>query len=696
MNSATKPETRAGKGSRARRAWLLIPSLFIFIANCSFEKPSAPSWDVEVSIPLLNKNYTMKELIEDQDVVFADSTGLLNFEETVELENHYVGDALSVEDIEDSFSKEMGAISIDSPDPKENYGELGEIIDDQGIPDGSTIPVPEFDFVTDEKVMEPFEEFTYVLVEEGVIEVVVSNNLPIILGPPLTLQILNSTNGSVVADSTSSKQVLPGQQETFTLDLAGKTVPNTLSVVMSGHCPGSDGNDVNVDYSSRFEITATINEMTVTEAEASIPAQRVPDEGFEEDFAEITDSLVVHEATIESGNITLQLGSALPVEAWLTYQLPDFVSGTGSVLTDSLFLAPGVNIEPVQIDLAGYYLRPAVADFGNQKVRFAWAFRTIDTEEDSRPGEMAIITNTDRMSAEFSLTGLTFASVTGKMGSQEVDVEESEFEIDIPADLDSIFFETARLELSINNSINFPARILFNIQGENEDGSITNLSVDDVIEPSGSSGETKTSVIVLDQQNSDIKDFISILPSLIRVDGKVRLGDENWIGSVTKDDFVNGTVNIRAPLSVRLPDQSIDMDTNEMDIDEDVQDDIINNLASGAFYAEINNALPVGASLEIYFGDDSTTVYNSPVLTIGPLSPNAGVIDNSGFVDTPTFTEISFNLTEDEIRTFTRKPLFSGVRVGLQGTDGNFIKLRESDYIQIKAYTKIGVKVNQD
>jgi len=46
-------------------SWLAAVVLVtLFAAGCSVKKPSAPSWDVDVSIPLISKVYTMDEIAD--------------------------------------------------------------------------------------------------------------------------------------------------------------------------------------------------------------------------------------------------------------------------------------------------------------------------------------------------------------------------------------------------------------------------------------------------------------------------------------------------------------------------------------------------------------------------------------------------------------------------------------------------------
>jgi hypothetical protein len=502
----------------------------------------------------------------------------------------------------------------------------------------------------------------------------------------LSLQICDAASDTLVTSANSAVEVAAGATQEFILDLSNRKMPANLAVLVAGSTQGSSGSPVMIDAGSSFTIEAEITDMVVTEAMASIPAQVIS----EQDYVNISDSLVVVEAQIESGRIQLDIEAGFSIDAWLSYELPDFFSMTGSVLKDSVFLSNNGE-QHLSINLEGYTLRPQDADFGEQQFRFIWTARTVDTGPNK-----VLVRSSDMVYAGFEITDLRFSQVTGKLGEQTIDITQDDIEIDIPADMDSVYFETARLELRINNRINFPANLSLNIQGQNEAGESTHLQVQEVIQAAGVPGGMNTSLIVLDQQNSNIKEFISILPSLISVAGKVKLGDNSWIGTITKEDYVDGEVHISAPLAVSLPEQNFETDPSEMDIDEDVQDDIINNLSNGSFYAEINNHLPVGAAVDLVFCESDSTLFDSPLLTIGPLAPESPDVDIDGYVEAARKSEIYFDLTEEQMETFLSRPLFMGLRIQLDGTGGQYVKVRASDFIQLKAHSRIKVKVNQD
>ena len=654
--------------------------------NCSFDKPSMPSWDTNVSIPLINKSYTMAELAEKESSISLDSTGNLYFEVDADLDNYYIGDELYLESLQDDFSLNFGSFSIDPPSSVATSVSLSEIFSQAEALHGLTVIVPSFSFQTDKKSLDPYDTFSYVTIETGNISLQVQNNLAVPLGSPLTLEIWNTAQDTLISSTTSSSQIAAGGSQIFLVDLAGKKIPNQLSVRMTGDSPGSSGAAVLVDKNSNFGMTSSIMNLTVAEALAEIPAQVISGE----EQLSITDSVVVMDAKIESGSVDFTISGNFAVDAWVRYELPDFFSPTGSVLVDSVFISGSIP-SSISINLYNYSFQPELAGFGQQKVRFFWRARTVDSGSNR-----VLVKSSDMINVNFNVEEIRFYQLTGKIGQKEFDIEQDDIEFDIPIDLDSLFFETARLELLINNGINFPANIELVIEGENESGTKAQMYINHAIQAASAPGLPTASIIVLDNQNSSIKDFISIVPNLLRVSGKIVIGDQNIAGTVSKNDFVTGSIKITAPFALRLASQSIETETIELKIDDEVKDKIIDNLGAGVLFMEISNHLPIGASLEIVFSQDKTNLYQNPILEISAIRANAASVDASGLVQSANTAESTIGLSEEQMRIFLLSPLHAGIRISLDGTNGRFVTLRGSDYIQIKSYSRINVTVNRD
>ncbi len=351
----------------------LLLAAFFYLLSCSFEKPRAPSWDVDVTIPLMSKVFTMTEIAEDESSLSIDSTGMLTLEVEAELDDYYVGDQLTIAHIQDRFSLDIGSFDIDSPGSEFTSVQLREIFSEADNFHGQAVVVPEFSFATNKKQLDPYEDFSYVVIDSGNITLQVTNNLVVPLGSPLTLEIWDAVMDTLIVSETVQRQILPNDNAFFLVDLAGRKMPNRMAIRMLGDSPGSGGNPVVVDAGSIFEVEAIVSAMLSSEALASVPAHLVTDQ----DDVAITDSLVIVYSKIEVGVIDLVIASNLPLDTWIRYEMPDLIAPNGRALVDSFFVASQTNTA-ISIRLDNYSLRPQRISV-NKPFDFCGTARTIDT-----------------------------------------------------------------------------------------------------------------------------------------------------------------------------------------------------------------------------------------------------------------------------------------------------------------------------
>ena len=82
-----------------RKITLLAVLFLIFLYGC-FEKPSEPvlpTWDVDLTVPILEKTFTLGELVEKDTTYFKiGSNNQIYYSTTSELEATTVGDNLKI------------------------------------------------------------------------------------------------------------------------------------------------------------------------------------------------------------------------------------------------------------------------------------------------------------------------------------------------------------------------------------------------------------------------------------------------------------------------------------------------------------------------------------------------------------------------------------------------------------------------
>ena len=652
--------------------------LLALLCYCSFKKPQAPSWDVELPIPLVDETFTVAELLEDQDFLTADSTGLVTFCLEEKIKRFDIGDSLKIESLSKDFDAELGEFTIREAKSQGVSIQLKEIWPEASTRDGYRVTVPPFTFPSLSKDIPEFREFFSITFASGWIEVTLFNNLAIPIGP-IEMVLKRSDTGSIIDELTFPEEIAPGDSSTQSINLSGKAIPNRLSVEMRGSSPGSEGEVVTIDAESSFRVQVSIGDVRATEAVAQIPAQRFSGN----DTVAVKDSIItVTEAVIDSGSISFAITSSFDLDADIELKVPDIVSPYGDTLTIPVHIPANGSFQQT-ILLDDYTFKPRQ----EQRVSFSWEAQTRDTG-----GEMITISSRDHLRVQMELSELRFSQIKGILNSLRRAVDPQVKEIDLPSGLQELSFKKARLEFKIRNGVGFPIKPNLLILGRDGLGGSVPFLIQQEIPASPGPGLFAETLIIFDETNSNILDFLNLPPREVEISGEVVLGEEGFEGSVTEHDFIEAEVKVSAPMVLSFSDQEIETDVNEVKIEEDTREVIRENLQSGKMIIEMDNHLPVGASIEICLDLVDSLVFTSPDLVIGPvvIEP-AETVSNSGKVVQAVTSEARIELTKQDLQIFENPFLYSGVRINIPAAD---VEVYDADFLRVRAYAVIKYRVN--
>jgi len=681
-----------------KRIWPTIPRcngydlvgallITLIIGACSFEAPQAPTWDTTLTIPLISRYYTMQDLMEDEPNLSSDSAGQMHYLYDIQLDSFRVGNQLTFEDFSDSYSILIGQISFSSPGSANLIFTLAEIYPQAALLNGQTVMVPAFNFDLGKRALSAYADFDWIEVATGAIRLQLHNNLAVPLGSPLHFALYDTHADTLVVGADYNGAVEPDGTLDQSIDLSGKKFSNELSMEISGNSPGSRNQPVLIDAASSLSVNAGISDLRLISARGRIGSQEIADS----DAALIDQSVSAGSAKIKQGLVRVEMSSQLPIPATMVMTLPDFIRPDGSTVVERFTLNAAGATSRV-LDVSGYGFSPQAAPLGQQTVKLLWA-----AQSPGSGGNYVTVQSADEVRVSFSIANAIFSEFSGTLAGRTVGIDPESYAIDVPEDIDSVYFDNAQLELRLRNGIGFPAQIDFLLEGTNEVGRRVEMRVRDAIRPGNVDGSAIETSIVLNRNNSNVIEFLNALPTSIRVSGAAIIGGAGFVGRARETDAVTGLARIDAPLSFSLPAQRIEMDSEPLDIDDEVREEIRDHVRDGALSARIANHLPMGASLFFYFGRSEASVFSSPVLVIGPAVVQAPALQNgSGLVQAPRLSEVNISLSEQQLKVFSTEPLFAGVLVDLPGTNGQIVRVIRSDYLDIKAAATINLTVDPE
>lgn len=645
--------------------------IFLTLTQCTVKKPEAPEFNTTFVVPIINRTYDMEELVSsiDQDEIFIDTTGDVAFAiseglDTVQLNQ----DDMSVPDLSYAFSEVLGNIGIETPSTEISVIDIDSLTMGFSTVPGfdSIIVPPNTPFTADNH--RQLDSFEWAEISSGSVRVVVTNELGLSLYD-VVVRLIDDQNDVTIDTGYFATPLDHNDVDSMTISLAGKTFSDSLRISVSGH---SDPGSLVILSPAGKRITTVVSfpdGLQVASAQAAIPV--LDDLPFSERVGlDLQSGETIDIANLAQGNLDIAVTNNTPITTDLTISLPNLqLSGVPLVITRQVTAGETAYINAA---LAGYDLIPA-----NDSIDI-----DIVAALPGSGGSMVLIRQTDSLSVSASMSNLGFGYVTGLFANSSADFDGIHEELDIPEGFDNISLVTAILTLEVQNGVDLPGHLDVLISGSN--GKTLNIVGD--IEPRGSDAVRLSTIV-----NDEVADFLSPLPEEVDISGTVTFGDGSYHGTIRQDDFVFATVRIYAPLEVRVNNAEItDLDIEVETIDQDDIDAITDHVVNARFIYSITNHLPLGVTALVHLSNDSSSLYDSPLLTIDTLAADPAPVSlATGIASSALTTEGEIHIDSDDIQILKNDSLFIRQQLYLNASDTSGVRITENDYITIQGRIEV-------
>jgi hypothetical protein len=279
--------------------------------------------------------------------------------------------------------------------------------------------------------------------------------------------------------------------------------------------------------------------------------------------------------------------------------------------------------------------------------------------------------------------------VSGFFGNRVITLPADEVSFDLGSlrrVVDGVFFTNPKIDLYIKNQVGVPIEISQNIIGQNTAGLSQNLGLPPIqISAPVSIGDSVTTTYSVNNQNSQIVDFLRILPNRLQFDGELELnpsfasGQRNFVGFDTR---MSADIGLEIPLSFGAQNLLFEQEINSVNFGLENPEEVS--------YLELHfntkNKLPLGVNVTMIWTDTLGQPVDSvllPLLSAAPVDANGrsnGIGQESFMID----------FTDARLDSFlrTRKIL---LKARMNTTGGNPVSLYPDDGLEIKIATKITI-----
>ncbi|MEO0898198.1 MAG: hypothetical protein AAFY71_17435 [Bacteroidota bacterium] len=265
-------------------------------------------------------------------------------------------------------------------------------------------------------------------------------------------------------------------------------------------------------------------------------------------------------------------------------------------------------------------------------------------------------------------------------------------------DAEEIFFEDPSMTLDFTNGIGCPVVVnVAEFKAIGRDGDMVALGGDLAESPLeldyprlSERGNTRATRYVFDKSNSNFQEFFNVFPNAYAYDLQTSLIYEK--SSPTDEDiFIEDTSKLDLNLQFDLPldlriREFVFADTQNLNLNLSDFDD---SPVEFEFKMITENAIPMVASMQIYFRDSQGQLTDSLFDSFEPVLA-AGTVDDNGNVIEPAIREFFFSIRNERINNLERSTSYE-IRTSFSTAHkpGETVKWRDTDSLTVK----LGMKV---
>lgn len=613
--------------------WIILFALPLVLLQCRRPAVNDLGWETELLLPVAQGELTIQDIV-DTAWLRTDGDGALSLVYayplyTLRLSDEYI-------DVPDTSYAD--AVSLDSlflPNQTIDYPvTLGQLARNDPSGQGQLLiffhgnfaPIPAINNLSSTDA--PIDATTFfesAEIESGFMDVTIKNDFPVDI-TDLSFVLKNASDGSAVIGGTIPL-VAAGATESRSYSLQGKEVEGQLLADIDNlSTPGSTGT-VLIDTNDALALTITVRDLTLRNARAIFPAQNLINVQNQTTYNMGGPAFTFMK--LRSGELRITAFNTIEDSLFLEYSIPTARGPNNEPIDIRTVVNPASPNSSEKVDLA-YDLSNYTIDlksiYGDRVNTFDNLFRvSIDSS-----GKLIYISLDDSVSVSYGLVDIIPEYVKGYMGQRQLQVG--------PTVTPLAFFEQitgGQLnvdQLTANLVITNPFGVdglleVVDITGRNmRTGESVALQApfigQGVAVERGFENPKRPGVttLPLDEQNSNIKALLSVLPSELTYNLRMNINPNgnfyNYQDFAYFDDALTAALELELPLDIDLDALTLSQ-TSPFDL---FQSATAERIQSGTLRVQVENAYPIDAQLQVYFLDNQQQVIDSLLVTPGQIA----------------------------------------------------------------------------
>lgn len=675
---------------KARPFFYLI--LILLIQSCVDipDEVTVPEYNVQFTIPVADRNYTLEEAVEDDSTNLKWSTdsldfGLLYFTDEIKLEKIDIEDNLKADPFTTSSSNLIGPMKLENVEGIQTditYSDWGVAVVPGSFPFPATIANVNSDFTL-------INDFTTAVFDQtseqnvNILSLKFTNRFPVEVSVN-SLQIENKSDGKIVAETSNPTSIPSGDSRTIDFNLSGKDVASLVVFTGVLETAGSVTN-VDITNNDKLEIEAGFSpKLVFSEANAKLPAQSPVTKNAS--FG-VDDSTKLTSALIKTGSFDFRFENTLDLDINMEFTSPSLKTASGETYSKNIVIKRKDVTNLVENDLSNWEIIPNASG----KIDYSYVISTEATSD------FRTVNKNEGVLVDADFSEITFKSVSGKLKPIKFTFDDKTTELDIgefkdKLTYDNINVEKAEIKLKLNSSANVDLKL---------DASVN------VEYPGGEKRSEDFTAMV--PSTSTIINFANLinntsgeLPDEFILKGNAIVNPDYLDNvSASETDTVGGTALIEIPLNAQVTGGTI-IDTVEMD-DSDIDDEDAERLTSAELTIEITNKIAAGGTFSGVIvdeaGEELIKIPPRDVTSDGQTSQliklTAAETDANGEVINPGYTTQKIEIFGDDVKKFIKGKNFI-INIDFDtASPSRTVKFKYTDEIIVRVTAVANIKVSE-
>ena len=650
-----------------------------------------PSWDVQLSVPMVDTVYYLKDALQDNPNLISSETSYVYHPIELKFDSLSVGSHLRLSPPNPTAEAQdsLGGLSINTPGPIAFNIFSAAVL---GGPHADGTPIGAFSNPL--SLPSPtMTQFEYAHCSSGEITMSIHNSLPVTVDLPAGITVKNTATGEVV---TSFGAASIGPNSSWSpppSSLAGKLVRKDLTFEATYSSAGSGGVNVTVPADSGISFIFALTHGVADEVQAYTIQRTLIDTALRQ--WPLDDSTYVHAVTFTRGGISIHLENQTGVALRVHFDFNEF----RNVQSDQPYAIDNILAAHTPYDTT--ISLPDWALKGTGPLINATTFTLSVNTDTEASSSLVTVHSSDFVLARVTAldTPYVIHSLTGVMRPLPFDIDETS---DIPLgnittlfSADSVALEAIRMALEFFTAAGHPVDIQLTVIGLDDGGNnVASMPIPKRrLSPNVLQTDSLTDAVGLSQFLSR---FLTHRPAAIRLVGWGVLNPpDNYdqqihdpaghpYGVITDTTNFYYFLNIDAPLRVAIFNGSFtdtvsfgDTATSGGKIDKKM----LTSVKQATMNFIVENAMGLGVSLQTRFLDSSmTTILTVPRAGTDSISVPAGTPE----VPSRTLAPITVRLQPSDADKFNNTARII-VRLGVN-SGGTMVKFRPGNYVRVRAY----------